>query len=172
MRNPKGVYIGIGSNIEPFSSIRESLALLQEKCLIKKLSFFYKTPPIGRKDQPEYVNGCVYIETSLSAEELKKFLLSIEEKLGRKRGEDKYAPRKMDLDILVYKKERIPSLKIPSPEIQERYFIAYLLYEINPYLEIPYIGKIQKILQSFPSKTPMELLLEFSLQMKRLFEPS
>ena len=171
MRSPKGVYIGIGSNIEPFSSIRESLFLLQEKCQIKKLSSFYQTPPIGKKEQPDYVNGCVYIDTSLGAKDLKKFLLSIEEKLGRKREEDKYAPRTIDLDILVYKQETIPSLKIPSPEIQERYFIAYLLYEIHPSLEIPQLGNIQKILQSFPYKTPMEPLIEFSLQMKRLFEP-
>lgn len=137
-------YISVGSNIEPKKNIPKALDKLKEYVRVEATSTFYRTVPIGRPEQPFFLNGVWLIETDKAPKELKFGVLkSIEEKLGRIRTQDKYAARTIDLDIAVYGDEVInePELVIPDPDIRKRSFIAIPLLELNPSLVLPDTGE-------------------------------
>jgi len=138
--NVVGSLIGVGSNIEPERNITDALARLSKRVDITGISTFYKTTPILRKDQDDYLNGVWKISTSMLPEELKfDVLRKIEKELHRNRESDKYAPRTIDLDLLLYGDMVIheENLTIPDPDIYKRSFIAFPLSELNPDLVMP-----------------------------------
>ncbi len=94
--------IGVGSNIDPENNVIKAKAILAEEQTIIASSEFEHTPPISRKNHPWFLNGAFLIDTSLSRDELKGYLRSVEHRLGRIRTSDKYAPRTIDLDIVVW----------------------------------------------------------------------
>lgn len=158
------VFIGVGSNIDPESNVQSALKLLGKRVLIVKISTFYRTQPLGRTDQPSFYNGAVEIETVLPPDELKRVIRGIEADLGRVRTDDKYAPRTIDLDILIYDDAVISStqMTVPDPEITERAFLAVPLCELSPDLILPGTGlRICDIADSF-GIGDMEPLPEFT----------
>lgn len=94
--------ICFGSNIEPEANIIKALALLSEQVHIIRTSRFIQTEPIGITDQPDFINGAVLIETSLTADYLKSFLKQVEDQCDRDRTAPKYGSRTMDLDIVIW----------------------------------------------------------------------
>jgi 2-amino-4-hydroxy-6-hydroxymethyldihydropteridine diphosphokinase len=131
------VYISLGSNINPQKNILEALQLLAKYTQLIKVSTVYNTEPIGAKPQSKYYNCVVQVETDIEPRTLKYDILRvIEDKLGRKRESYKFAPRTIDLDILVYEELFISTsdLEIPDPEIMTRSFLALGLYELDPTL--------------------------------------
>lgn|GEM_PF-750395 len=128
------VYLGIGSNIMPRENIRLSLKKLTNYIDIKNISPIFLTPPLGGMPQPDFYNCVVEGKLRFDISPISfKFdvLRKIEDELGRKRGLDKYAPREIDIDILIYENLILNSREcvIPSPEIFERDFVfAGLLY--------------------------------------------
>ena len=136
-------YIGMGSNIDPSSNIIKALTLLSEKMAIRGISTFYETLPLGRNKDPFYYNGVLKIETVYSPDYLKfNILRNIESALRRRRGIDKFAPRTIDLDILVYGDLSIHnrSLDIPDPDIKTRPFLSAALSELDCDLYFPEWG--------------------------------
>lgn len=135
------VYISVGSNINPEKSIREALLLLKKKVRLNALSTLYRTDPVGCADGTErFVNAVILLETDIPPGELKFGVLRpVETALGRRRTDDKYAPRTIDLDIIVYGDEVVaePGITIPDPDIVERAFIAAPLAELDPDLTLP-----------------------------------
>jgi 2-amino-4-hydroxy-6-hydroxymethyldihydropteridine diphosphokinase len=128
-------YIILGSNVgQRLSFIEKAKYLLEELVgnIINETSV-YSTEPWGVEDQKTYLNQVLLIETELSAEKLIDEILKIEEKLGRIRGE-KYAPRTIDIDILLFGDLIIeqPELIIPHPRMQDRNFVLTPLKEIAP----------------------------------------
>lgn len=116
--------IGIGSNIDPENNIQQMLRLLGKEVKIRKVSSLVTTKPIGMKEQPDFINGAVKIETILDREELKKKLKEIEQKLGRTRQGHKFGPRTMDLDIVVW------NGKIVDKEYYSRDFLQKSVAEV------------------------------------------
>jgi 2-amino-4-hydroxy-6-hydroxymethyldihydropteridine diphosphokinase len=100
---------------------------------ILKKSSLYETAAWGKTNQPNFFNQVLFIETALSADELMKQILLIEEKMGRIRDE-KYGARIIDIDILFFNDEIINKLQlvIPHPEIQNRRFVLAPMNEIAP----------------------------------------
>lgn len=138
------VYISVGSNINPEENILLALEKLKRYVRVRNTSTFYRTMPIGRPEQPFFLNGIWLIETDKTAKELKFGVLrKIEEGLDRIRTHDKYAPRTIDLDIAIYGNEVIneADLVIPDPDIRKRAFIAIPLLELNPSLILPDTGE-------------------------------
>ena len=138
------VYISVGSNIEPEENIPKALDKLKKYVRVVATSTFYRTRPIGRPEQAFFLNGVWLIETNKAPQELRfRVLRIIEEELGRIRTEDKYAPRTIDLDIILYGNAVIrgTELVIPDPDIRRRNFIAIPLLELNPSLVLPDTGK-------------------------------
>lgn len=122
------VIIGVGSNINPEENIiktREELNKISE--IIRESKFIY-TKPLNFLNQPDYLNGAFLILTNLSISELKEKLLKIEIKLGREKGENKDAPRTIDLDIIVFNKE------IVHKDYYNRNFIQKEVKELLPEL--------------------------------------
>jgi 2-amino-4-hydroxy-6-hydroxymethyldihydropteridine diphosphokinase len=133
-------YLSLGSNIgERKAQLEKALHFLEDEESIELLhvSSFYETKPVGVTDQPDFLNMAAAIRTSLSPENLLHVTQSIEKKLGRQRKE-KWGPRTIDIDILLYAEEQInlASLIVPHPRLQERAFVLVPLEEIAPELEI------------------------------------
>ena len=97
------VFVALGSNIEPERNLREAVRLLASRCRLLAVSAVYQTQPVGKTDQPDFLNAAALIETELGAAELKtRVLQDIERALGRVRSADKNAPRTIDLDITLF----------------------------------------------------------------------
>lgn len=96
------VILLIGSNIEPVKNIRSSIEEIKKHLILEKLSSIWETKPIGTRGD-NFLNLASQVQTNLDYESLKFGLLrSIEDKCGRIRTEDKFAPRTMDIDIILY----------------------------------------------------------------------
>ncbi len=118
--------ISVGSNISPQQSVEAALRILREEQHLLKASTFMLTDPVPPARGAKFLNGAFLIETALEQEDLKNYLKKIEEKLGRVRGPDKYAPRTMDLDIIVY------NGRIVDNDYYEYYFVQRAVKEIMP----------------------------------------
>jgi len=137
-------YIGVGSSIDPERNLPAALRLLRARVDVAAVSSFYRTPALGRPDDPEFLNGAFRIETDLAPRALKyEVLRGIEAELGRERTGDSYAPRTIDLDLLLYSSEVVDEdgLRIPDPDIETRSFIAVPLAELDPELTLPDSGR-------------------------------
>jgi len=123
------VIIGIGSNIDAERNVSVAKRMLGEKLNVLRESKFLRTKPIGSRDQQDFLNGSLLVETRLGFKQLKTVLKEVEIALGRDAGEDRYGPRKMDLDILVWNGE------IADPDVYEREFLRHSVIELCPELE-------------------------------------
>lgn len=161
-------FIAIGSNIEPKYNVREALRLLAREVTIVKTSTVYLTEALGRPDEPPYYNCVVEIATDMPPLKLKSSVLRrVEAALGRKRSEDRYASRTIDLDLILYNGVTLNTreLTIPDPEISERPFIALPLSEIDPALTIS--GRpIAEIAAQFATER-LQPLSEFTEYLRR-----
>jgi 2-amino-4-hydroxy-6-hydroxymethyldihydropteridine diphosphokinase len=140
---PEIVFIELGSNIAPEVYLPRAVASLEAVGRILSISNAYQNPAISKTTQPDYINAAVMIETSLYPLELRERLRSIEEKLDRVRTEDKYAPRTIDLDIVLYGETVVdhPLLKIPDEHIYTRPHLAVTLAECAPEYVHPLTGE-------------------------------
>lgn len=123
------VIIGVGSNIDAERNVSVAKRMLGEKLRVLGESKFVRTKPIGSREQQDFLNGSLLIETRLGCKQLKTLLKRVEVSLGRGVGEDRYGPRKMDLDILVWNEE------IVDPDVYEREFLRRSVIELCPELE-------------------------------------
>ncbi len=94
--------IGIGSNIDPERHIESALTILRHDVTVKGISEWIKTAPIGITNQNDFINGAVKVQTTMSQMTFKKYLKTLENKLGRDRSLPKFGPRVIDLDIIVW----------------------------------------------------------------------
>ena len=111
---------------------------------VTALSTFFRTPAIGRPEQGDYLNGVIALDTVLEPLALKVSVLrEVERALGRVRTDDAYAPRPLDLDILLHGNRVFHDggMKIPDPDIAARPFLAAGLLELNPFLTLPGDGR-------------------------------
>lgn len=144
---PKEVlaYIGLGSNLgSPPAMLDRALAELRRQADLRvlKVSSWYWTEPVGGPaDQPKYLNGVAEVLTRLGADELLERLGSIEKQLGRKRRQ-RWGPRCIDLDLLLYGQEIIKKerLEVPHRLMHEREFVLRGLVEIAPDVKHPLLG--------------------------------
>lgn len=144
------VFIGIGSNLgERERLIDDALRLLgaQQEIEVAAVSTVRETEPVGVVDQPRFLNAAARLETELTAREVLDRLLAVERELGRVRVE-RYGPRTIDLDLLLYGDEVIdePGLHVPHPRLQERRFVLEPLLDLDPGLTAPGLGQIRALL--------------------------
>ena len=138
-------YIGIGSNqgnkYENCVLAIDSICSYKENTLLKQSSF-YRTEPWGYKEQDDFVNAVIKMETSLSPLNLLSILQSVERKLGKKKN-GKWGPRTIDLDILFYNNQTLesPQLTIPHPLLHQRGFVLIPLKEIARHLIHPVLNQ-------------------------------
>lgn len=123
------VIVGIGSNIDAEKNVSAAKRMLGEKLNVLGESKFVRTKPIGSREQEDFLNGSLLVKTRLGRKQLKTLLKGVEIALGRGTEEDRYGPRKMDLDILVWNGE------IADPDVYEREFLRRAVIELCPELE-------------------------------------
>lgn len=134
------IFIGVGSNIDARENILKALKFLKQIARVTGVSTFYETEPVGGSgDNPKFCNGVFKISSPLLPEYLKVELRVIEEQLGRVRVSNKFAPRTIDLDIVLFEDMNVESidLTLPDPDIFTREFIALPLLELAPDISIP-----------------------------------
>lgn len=135
-------YISAGSSIEPMEHLDAAVVMLRESVNVLAISTVYRTPAIGRPDDPDFLNCVFQVEASMPPRALKfDVLRAIEAQLGREKSSDKYGPRRIDLDLVLYGEETIdePDLKIPHPDVS-RWFVRVPLLELSPMLDVHGLG--------------------------------
>lgn len=139
-------YVALGANIgDPPAQIRSALRELGALpgTRVARASSLYRNPPVGRLDQPEFVNAVAQVETRMEPRELLDRLLGIERAHGRVRDEPN-APRTLDLDIILYGEAVVNEhgLVIPHPRMLDRAFVLVPLAEIAPDAIVPGNGRV------------------------------
>jgi 2-amino-4-hydroxy-6-hydroxymethyldihydropteridine diphosphokinase len=143
-------FVGIGSNLgDREANLRRALELLagEEGIAVVAVSRLRETEPVGPVEQGPFLNGAVHVTTELPPRELLNCLLGVEQRLGRVRAE-RFGPRTIDLDLLVYGDEVVdePGLTLPHPRLHERRFALEPLAELAPALDVPGRGPVSALL--------------------------
>ncbi len=152
-------YVGIGSNLDsPQRQIERAIVALGEieDTVLVRTSPLYQSAPLDGSDQPDYINAVSALLTHLNADDLLGFLQQIEKAQGRSRSAEKWAPRTLDLDLLVYSSASIDQkdLKVPHPGISERNFVLLPLLDIAPHLRIPGLGSVTGLAAGIDTSNP------------------
>ena len=148
--------MGLGANLgDREGAIRSAVDLLGAEPGIEvvAVSRLRETDPVGYLDQPRFLNGAAALETDLAAGVLLARLLDVERRLGRERtGEERFGPRTIDLDLLLYGEEEIdePGLTVPHPRLAQRRFALEPLHELEPDLALPDGRRVADLLGSAP----------------------
>ena len=153
------VYIAIGSNLasplEQVNAAVTALAAIPDSRMVA-VSSFYRTPPLGPQDQPDYLNAAVVLETALDAETLLDNTQRIELQQGRVRKAERWGPRTLDLDIMLFGHETINTerLTVPHYDMKNRGFMLWPLSEVAPDLSFPDGVSLQAVLESLNAEKP------------------
>lgn len=146
-------YIGLGSNLaEPAEQLRQALAALQQlprTCLAAVSSFYVSDSLLP--GQPRYTNAVAALDTELQPLQLLDALQAIELGQGRERAE-RWGPRTLDLDILLFGNQQIdePRLRVPHYQMHLRAFVLYPLAELAADLELPDGRPLGELLAACP----------------------
>ena len=137
-------FVALGSNLgDREATLRRGLAGLAATpgMSLVAVSRLFETEPVGPPQGP-YLNASAALDTTLSARALLARLLAIEAEVGRTRGAERFAPRTLDLDLLLFGEESIdePDLVVPHPRLVERAFVLEPLAEIAGELRHPWLG--------------------------------
>lgn len=136
------VYIAIGSNLgEPLKQAYQAIEALNAipYSRVTKISTIYRTKPLGPQDQNDFLNLAVLLETELEPEALLDHTQRIELELGRVRKAERWGPRTLDLDIMLFGNNVIQTARLTVPHygLKEREFMLYPLSDIAPDLTFP-----------------------------------
>lgn len=133
-------YLGLGGNIgEPRDAMAAALRELDShgEITVTAVSRLYRTPPWGKTDQPDFLNACAAVDTSLDARQLLDVCLNVERQLKRVRSQ-RWGPRTIDIDLLWHSAGPVADegLTVPHPRMAERAFVLVPLAELAPELVI------------------------------------
>ena len=148
-------FVGLGSNLDgPAEQVRRALEALASVngSRLAAVSRLYRSDPVGPPGQPDYVNAVAKLETRLAPGRLLDELQRIERRQGRVRGE-RWGPRTLDLDLLLYGDRTIdePRLRVPHPRLAERSFVLLPLAELLAGdAELPGLGRLDGLLAACP----------------------
>ncbi len=145
---PVEAYIGLGANIgDAATAIERAFECLDghDGLRLTARSTLYRTPAWGVTGQPDFINAVAKVDTTLAPQQLLDVLLTIERDAGRdRRTAERWGPRVLDLDLLLYGDAVIdePGLHVPHPHLHERAFVLVPLAEIAPAVVIPGHGPV------------------------------
>ncbi len=149
------VYLGLGANLDaPLQQLQQAVNALMQlpHSQLAAVSSYYGSKPMGPQDQPDYVNAVAALDTQLAPEDLLDALQRIELEQGRQRKDERWGPRTLDLDILLYGEAVLatPRLTVPHYGLHQREFVVYPLLELAPTLHIPGLGALADIALQVP----------------------
>jgi 2-amino-4-hydroxy-6-hydroxymethyldihydropteridine diphosphokinase len=149
-------YIGIGSNLaDPKQQVIDVLPHLNQirQTRLLQHSSLYQSAAVSEIEQDDYINAIACLETGLTPEQLLLELQAIEHAFYRQRSDElKWAPRTMDLDIILYDSlhQQDSHLCIPHQQMQNRLFVLQPLLEVAGDLYIPGLGSLSYLIQHAP----------------------
>lgn len=155
-------YIGLGANLndpqKQLITAIESIGRLPQTQLISQSSF-YLSKPMGPQDQGDYINAVIKIHSNFSPIALLDQLQQIELAQGRIRKDERWGPRTLDLDILLFNNEQIdsPRLTVPHYGMKERNFVLLPLSEIAPDLILPDTSKLTELVATINKQGILKL---------------
>jgi 2-amino-4-hydroxy-6-hydroxymethyldihydropteridine diphosphokinase len=136
---PTRAYIGLGSNLgDRLDNLKRAVELMLEKGLaVMEASSVYETDPVG-PPQPDFLNAAVAVDCDLPPAELVAVLKQVESEIGREQSE-RWGPRVIDLDLLLYGEESVsePGVTVPHAELTNRAFALVPILEIDNDVELP-----------------------------------
>jgi 2-amino-4-hydroxy-6-hydroxymethyldihydropteridine diphosphokinase len=147
------VFVGVGSNIERALHVPHALQRLDEAVGVVGVSTFYLTQALERPADPPFVNGVVELTDAMPPEALKALLRRIEQGEGRQANPDRFAPRPIDLDLLLHGDAVVASaaLQLPHPDVVSRRFVTLPLLELAPDLALPGSGQhLSAVVRTLP----------------------
>lgn len=149
-------YLGLGANLgDPVNQLQQALALLHHSggISVRRISSLYETSPVGYLNQPNFYNLVAEIDTVLPPAELLQATQKVEQCLHRVRIE-RFGPRTMDVDILLYDQRIInkPELTVPHPRLLERAFALIPLYELTGEISLPTGESIKEAIEALPQE--------------------
>ncbi|WP_462152067.1 2-amino-4-hydroxy-6-hydroxymethyldihydropteridine diphosphokinase [Pseudoalteromonas xiamenensis] len=150
------VYIGLGANLnDPVAHLQGAIRALQAHNEVRDVvvSPFYASKPMGPQDQPDYVNAVASFTTALSPDATLDVLQQIELDYGRVRKDERWGPRTLDLDILLFNQDVLETerLTVPHYGMKVREFVIYPLFDIAPELVMPCGTRIADLKQHVPA---------------------
>jgi 2-amino-4-hydroxy-6-hydroxymethyldihydropteridine diphosphokinase len=136
------VYVAAGSNVEPEDNLTTALAALRRQFPDLHVSRAYANQAVGFEG-PDFINLVVGFDTDLSLEQLLAVLHEVESACGRGRTAPKWAPRRMDLDLLLFGDVvgEFPGATLPRPDLLKRAFMLAPLAEIAPHVRHPVLNQ-------------------------------
>lgn len=162
------ILIGLGSNLgDRKKNILTAIQKLSqgEDISIDRVSSLYETKPVGVTNQPDFINGAISISTNLSPRALLAVCLIVECEMGRIRDE-RWGPRNIDIDILVYHDLIIQDevLQIPHPRLCERAFVLIPLQEIARDIKVDQGLTPEELLSKIHDKSDVVLYEKLTLE--------
>ncbi|PIJ49793.1 2-amino-4-hydroxy-6-hydroxymethyldihydropteridine diphosphokinase [Erwinia sp. OLTSP20] len=152
------VYLALGSNLaEPLNQVQAALRALDRLPHTQRsaTSSFYRTPPYGPPDQPDFLNAVVALDTTLTPLALLEHTQHIEQQQGRERKAERWGPRTLDLDLLLFGNLQLntPRLTLPHYDMHNRAFMLLPLIEIAPEITLPDGTKATELLARLDAST-------------------
>lgn len=143
---------------------------LRRAGVVSGVSSLYETAPVGGPEQGPYLNAVALIETTLSARDLLSLLHEIEAQAGRIR-QQRWGPRTLDLDLVVYDELTLdsPDLELPHPRAHERKFVLAPLVEVWPDADLR-SGKARAALETVGQQDVIRLASEWGEGVPRFLE--
>lgn len=150
-------FVGLGSNqADPVSQIEQACNAISQLpgVTLRARSSLYSSTPLGPQDQPSYINAVAMLDTDLQPEALLDALQAIEQRQGRVRKTERWGPRTLDLDILLFGNRIIdtPRLQVPHYHMHARPFVLYPLAELNAELVMPDGRPLSALLEACPAE--------------------
>jgi 2-amino-4-hydroxy-6-hydroxymethyldihydropteridine diphosphokinase len=145
--------ISLGANLgNPKDNLDTALALLREATIVKSVSSYITTKPVGGPEQPDYFNAICIVDSDLPALDLLSVLHGIEKAMGRERIQH-WGPRTIDLDLIQYGDliSKADELVLPHPRAHERRFVLQPWFEIEPDAILLTHGAIKDLLEQLPA---------------------
>ena len=153
--SPSGVvvWIGLGSNMgQAADQVEQAIAALTDApgLELTARSSLYRTAPVGNVDQPDFINAVVRASCRIGCYLLLEALQEIEKRFGRTRDGERFGPRSLDLDLLMYADQTVssPQLELPHPRMHERLFVLEPLTEIEGDITVPGRGRLSVLRQA------------------------
>lgn len=136
-------FLSLGSNLEPESNLPRAALGLLSLGRVLAVSEVYRNPAVGPTPGPDFLNAAVLLETAFSPHDLRTELRSLEARLGRLRTADKYAPRLIDIDLVLYGDRviRDAEWELPDPELISLPHLVIPLAELDPNHKHPVTGE-------------------------------
>ncbi len=166
--NPVTAHLGLGSNVgDRLETLTSCLFVLDDTdgIAVEDVSGVYETDPVGVEDQEPFLNAVVRVRTTRSARDLLDDMHRTEAAFGRDRDhEQRWGPRRLDLDLLLYGDEVIdePDLVVPHPRLTERAFVLVPLMEVMPGGVLPDGTRLTRAVSALAPITGIDLFVRLT----------